>query len=251
VKKKAKKPLKVKVIGTGGIGLCVLPVLCRFLNFASDRFPDVQVSLIDGDHFEERNRERQDFTEIGPKASMTAAKLRDDFPRLSITDHPVYLDDLNVNQHIRENDLVIMCVDNHKTRKLISERAENLNNVTVISGGNDLTDGNVLVHIRREGENITPPLASAFHPEIKNPLDKHPGEIENAQGCQAMVIAEPQLLIMNNLIASNMLVFVHNILDDDRFAKILKEPEYWHEQCCDMHGQKGPKAECRARKIKK
>ena len=243
-----KPPLKIKVIGTGGIGLCLLPSLCRYLNYNGEKFPDVQVSLIDGDHFEERNRERQDFVEVGPKATMTAEKYRNEFPRLMMMDHPVYVADHNVIQLIREGDVVLMCVDNHKTRKLISDRAEELKNVTVISGGNDLTDGNVLMHIRRDDKNITPPLASNFHPEIANPTDKHPGEVTEAMGCQVVAVAEPQLLFTNNLIAANMLAFLHNVLDQQRLAKVLATPEFWHEMCVDMQGNKGPKAVVRERK---
>lgn len=248
--KVAKKPLKIKVIGAGGIGLCVLPILCRFLNYNVEKFPDVQLSLIDGDHFEERNRERQDFVEVGPKASMTAEKYRDEFPLLTIFDHPVYVADHNVIQLIREGDIVILCVDNHKTRKLISDRAEELKNVTIISGGNELTDGNILVHIRRDDKNITLPLASVFHQEIVNPKDKHPDEVEQAQGCAVVAVAAPQLLITNNLIAANMLVFLHNILDENRFTQILASPEFWHELFVDMQGRKGPSAVARERQPK-
>jgi len=246
----AKKPLKIKVIGTGGIGLCVLPTLARYLNYNGEKFPDVQLSLIDGDHFEERNRERQDFVEVGQKATMTAEKYRNEFPRLMFFDHPVYVADHNVIQLVREGDIVLLCVDNHKTRKLISERAEELNNVIVISGGNDLTDGNVLVHIRRDGKNVTPPLASAFHPEIADPKDKHPGEVEEAKGCQVVAVSEPQLLFTNNLIAANMLAFLHNVLDEQRFAKVQSAPEFWHEMCVDLQGHKGPKAVVRERAAK-
>lgn len=244
----AKPPLKIKVIGTGGIGLCLLPVLCRYLNYNGEKFPDVQLSLIDGDHFEERNRERQDFDVLGAKATVTKDRLAEEFPRLMIVDHPVFIAEHNVIQMIREGDIVLMCVDNHRTRKLISERAEELKNVTVISGGNDLTDGNVLCHIRRDDQNITPPLASDFHPEIQNPTDKHPGEVEQTQGCDQVVVAEPQLLFTNNLIAANMLAFLHNVLDDKRLAKVLTAPEFWHEMCVDMQGNKGPKAVVRERK---
>lgn len=243
-----KAPLKIKVIGTGGIGLCVLPTMCRYLNYNGDKFPDVQVSMIDGDQFEERNRERQDFVEVGPKATITAEKYRDEFPRITFFDHPVYVADHNVIQLIRENDIIMLCVDNHKTRKLISDRAEELNNVTVISGGNDLTDGNVLMHVRRNGENVTLPLASAYHPEIAEPTDKHPSEVEQVVGCQEIAVSEPQLLFTNNLVAANMLAFLHNILDENRFAKILGSPEFWHEQCIDLQGYKGPKAIVRERK---
>ena len=231
---KNKKPLKVKVIGTGGIGLCVLPVLARYLNYNTEKFPATEVSLIDGDQFEEKNRERQAFVEAGYKATTTAATYRNEYPSLMFWDHPVYVDDDNVIQLIRENDVVVLCVDNHKTRKLISDRAIDLKNVTIISGGNDWTDGNVLIHIRRDGKDLTPPLANKYHPEIQNPTDKHPGEIQQAQGCQAMVASEPQLLITNNLIAANMLAAFYNLVDQDQFEKVTKTPENHAEVYCDI-----------------
>jgi molybdopterin/thiamine biosynthesis adenylyltransferase len=230
-----KKPLKIKVIGTGGIGLCLLPTLCRYLNYNGEKYPAVEISLIDGDSFEERNRERQDFVEVGPKASMTAAEYRGKFPRLMFWDHPVYVADNNVIQLIRENDIVLLCVDNHKTRKLISERAEELKNVTVISGGNDWTDGNVLVHIRRDEKNLTPPLANKYHPEIMNPTDKNPAEVEQkAEGCNELAVSEPQLLITNNYIAANMLAALFNLVDEKQYEKVLAAPHNYAELYCDL-----------------
>ena len=228
-------PLKIKVIGTGGIGLCLLPSLCRYLNYNGETFPSVQISMIDGDSFEERNRGRQDFVENGPKATMTAIEYRSKFPRLTFWDHPVYVADHNVIQLIRENDVVMLCVDNHKTRKLISERAEELNNVTIVSGGNDWTDGNVLVHIRRDGKNLTPPLASKFHPEILNPTDENPADVEQkAEGCAVLAVASPQLLITNNYIAANMLAALYNVIDKEQYKKVLAAPQNFAEVYCDL-----------------
>lgn len=230
-----KKPLKVKVVGTGGIGLCLLPTLCRYLNYNGEKYPSVEVSLIDGDSFEERNRERQDFVEVGPKASMTAVEYRGKFPRLMFWDHPVYIADHNIIQMVREHDVVLLCVDNHKTRKLISDRAEELNNVTVISGGNDWTDGNVLIHIRRDGKNLTPPLANKYHPEIVNPADKNPAEVEQKpDGCAEIAVAEPQLLITNNYIAANMLAAFFNVVDETQYEKVVAAPENYGELYCDL-----------------
>jgi len=196
--------LKIKIIGCGGIGTCLTDTLCRYLQFSDH--PNIEVSLIDGDTYEERNRERQVFKQFGPKASVTAERLRDEFPRLIFWDHPVYLADHNIISLIRENDFVFSCVDNHKTRKLVSERAEELDNVTIISGGNGYEDGNVQIHIRRDGQNITVPVASRYHPEIQNPQDRNPGDIdEDREGCQEQAAVSPQLLIMNNLIAAHML----------------------------------------------
>lgn len=229
------KPLKVKVIGTGGIGLCLLPTLCRFLNYNGEKYPSVEVSLIDGDSFEEKNRERQEFIEVGPKASMTAVEYRSKFPRLMFWDHPVYVSDHNVIQLIRENDVVLLCVDNHKTRKLISDRAEELKNVTVISGGNDWTDGNVLAHIRRNSQNLTPPLASKFHPEILNPTDENPADVEQKEeGCAELAVSAPQLLITNNYVAANMLAVLYNVIDEEQSQRVLENPQSFAEVYCDL-----------------
>lgn len=230
----AKKPLKVKVIGTGGIGLCVLPTLSRFLNYSSDQFPSVEVSLIDGDVFEEKNKARQSFGELGSKSSVTAAEYSKEFERLQFKDHPTYIDDHNVNQLIKEKDIVLLCVDNHKTRKLVSDRAAELNDVTIISGGNDWTDGNVLIHIRRDGKDLTPAMTSKFHPEIANPTDKHPSEVVVKKGCQAAAPAAPQLLITNNLIAANMLAAFYNIVDSFQVKAVMEKPAKFAEVYCDV-----------------
>jgi molybdopterin/thiamine biosynthesis adenylyltransferase len=219
--------IKVKIIGCGGIGTCLIDVLCRYLQHSD--YSNVEVSLIDGDTYEERNRERQVFNEIGPKASVTAARLRSEFPRLVIFDKPVYLNEKNVITHIRENDFVFSCVDNHKTRKIISDRAEELKNVTVISGGNEKVDGNFQIHVRRDNKNHTVPI-SYYHNEIQNPSDNIPGDSTMREGCQQMVSAEPQLLIMNNLVASHMLSGFYGVLNN----YYANKPEEFSEFYIDM-----------------
>jgi molybdopterin/thiamine biosynthesis adenylyltransferase len=206
--------LKVKVIGCGGIGGCLLPVLCRILNYgtACFAFDDVDIHLIDGDIYEERNRERQLFRDRGNKADITKKMLEEDFPNLFIRSHPVYIDTENVNMLIEENDVVFLCVDNHKTRHLVTRHCEDtLQDVVLISGGNNLDSGNVQVFIRRGGWNQTIPLDES-HPEIANPDDKHPSEIEVREGCLEQAVAEPQLLIANNFAAALMLNAFHGLV---------------------------------------
>ena len=178
----------VKVIGTGGIGLSLLPNLCRFLNYEVEKFPEPQVSLVDGDEFEEKNRSRQRFSRDGKKATVTAEELRDEFPRIIFFDHPVFVDEDNVVRFVREGDIVLSCVDNHKTRKILSDRALELRDVTIINGGNDLTDGDVITHIRRGGVNITSPLACKHHhPAIANPTDLVRGAMRFALAVYALL----------------------------------------------------------------
>ena len=80
----------------------------------------------------------------------------------------------------------------------------------MISGGNDFTDGNVQIYLRRDGKNVTLPLTNDYHKEIKNPTDKNPAEMS----CEELAKSEPQLVITNNAIAAWMLNAFYTYLMD-------------------------------------
>ena len=61
------------IIGLGGVGSILSGHLCRFLNF-SDDLPK-NVLLVDGDEYESKNFERQEFTRIGNKADITSYQM--------------------------------------------------------------------------------------------------------------------------------------------------------------------------------
>jgi molybdopterin/thiamine biosynthesis adenylyltransferase len=209
------KKLKVKVIGVGGIGGCLLPVLCRLLNYGSSMysFDEVDIGLIDGDQYEERNRDRQAFRDRGNKAEINLTSLEEDFPNLFFRAHPTYITEENIGMLIKDGDVVFLCVDNHKTRRLVSRYCEDeLQNVVLLSGGNDLTDGSLQVFIRKDGWNQTLPLDSQFHPEIADPQDEHPDEVEEREGCLEEQVSAPQLLVANNMAAATMLNAFHGWL---------------------------------------
>ena len=190
--------MRIKVIGLGGIGGALMPVLTRYLNFA---YPNSEVTLIDGDHYEDRNSERQEFAGLGNKAEVTVARLKQLFDNLLFLFRGEYVTADNVYELIREGDVVFLGVDNHASRKLVSDRCEDLNNITLISGGNDFTDGNVQIYVRQNGQDLTLPIANDFHPEIMYPEDDSPADL----GCGELAASEPQHLITNNAIASSML----------------------------------------------
>jgi molybdopterin/thiamine biosynthesis adenylyltransferase len=200
---------RVKMIGLGGIGGCLAPFALRYLNFAH---PGCEVSFIDGDNYELRNRERQAFTELGNKADVTARRFRDEFPALTIIAHPVYVTEENIVSLIRDGDIVFMGVDNHATRKTLSDRAGELDNILLISGGNELTHGNVQVHLRVDGEDLTLPIANEYHPEIQQPGDRNPAELD----CDENLTQLPQLLPMNLTIAACMLNAFYGVTVHDR-----------------------------------
>lgn len=194
--------MRIVIIGIGGIGCHLLPVLCRYLRFhTATASTNTEVALVDGDMFEPKNEERQAFKIIGNKAEVTAQSLSADFPGLTISAVLEYFDEVNAVRLIREGNIVFLCVDNHVTRKMVSDRCCELNDVVLISGGNEYTDGNVQIYIRKDGEDLTLPIANEFHPEIEEPEDRHPGQI----GCGELIASKPQLIFINNAIASAML----------------------------------------------
>jgi molybdopterin/thiamine biosynthesis adenylyltransferase len=190
--------LEIKAIGVGGIGCALLPFLCRYLNYAGER---ARLTLIDGDRFERANAPRQAFPRLGNKAEVKARELAQEYEALSIRAVPEYVTSANVNRLINEGDVVFLMVDNHASRRLVDERAANLSDLTLISGGNDFEDGNIQVYLRREGRDLTPRL-SRYHPEIAQPQDRHPAELS----CEELMAAgAPQLLFTNLMVASLML----------------------------------------------
>lgn len=190
---------RIIVIGLGGIGGMLVGPLCRFLNF--NEVKD-EVVLIDGDRFEKKNGDRQDisFGGVGRyKAEVWKQRLAPDFkPRMTSIEEYVKPD--NIGMLLTDGDTVMLCVDNHATRKLVQEHCERLRNTVLISGGNDYHDGNVQVFIKRNGRRLTPAL-TRYHPEIAEPRDKRPDEL----GCDEEVEASPQLLFTNMTAACLML----------------------------------------------
>jgi molybdopterin/thiamine biosynthesis adenylyltransferase len=190
--------LDIKVIGIGGIGCALLPHLARYLQASGEA---ARLTLVDGDAFEVRNGGRQAFPELGNKAKVKASELSRQFDDLSFRAIPEFVTPENVGKIVRSGDMVFLAVDNHKTRRLVSDWCQTLPEVTLISGGNDYTDGNVQVYIRLADRDVTLPL-TRFHPEIADPGDRSPHEMSCDELSQA---AAPQLLFTNVAVASAML----------------------------------------------
>jgi len=189
---------QVKVIGIGGIGSHLVFPLCRYLDALSEK---AYVTLIDGDQFEPKNSDRQEFFDFGNKAEVTAERFKTSFPELPIEAKPWYVTEENLFLCIKTRDVVFLCVDNHATRKLVSDYCKTLSNVLIISGGNEHTDGNVQIYLRKSGKDVTPSLTH-LHPEIASPKDRNPAEMS----CEELANnSAPQLIFTNFMVAACML----------------------------------------------
>jgi molybdopterin/thiamine biosynthesis adenylyltransferase len=185
------------VVGLGGVGSVLIEKIGRFLNYAADTKADIM--LIDGDDYEVKNYTRQEFGRVGSKAEIKAKEIAFKFKNLTVTPIKVFIDPTNVKDLIQEKSIVFLCVDNHKTRMIVSNYGKTMNDIIIISGGNELTDGNVQIYVRQGGKDLTPDLC-AYHPEIANPADKLPSEMT----CEELAKSEPQLFFANLGVATIM-----------------------------------------------
>lgn len=200
-----KKTRKIKIIGSGGIGSYLIEPLSRYLSFTGD---NIELTVIDGDVYEDRNKERQQFSKIGNKAEVAISDVRSKFGNINFKAQPIYVNKNNVISLIRENDEVFLCVDNHHTRNTVAKRCAELDDVLLISGGNDFTDGDVFVFSKLEGKDGKQYNRTMIElvPEIAKPEDKNPDDFSNEDGqnCQREAMTNPQLLFTNLAIASSM-----------------------------------------------
>ena len=198
----------VKIVGSGGgIGTPLTQAVAQFLAFGR---PDCVLFLIDGDRYEEKNRTRVLFEKVGNKAIVQSQHLAEALGGVPpIVPVPGYLTPQNAHRLIEERDVVFLCVDNHASRKAVaaSVSRSRLRDIVLISGGNDGiengqegTFGNVMVHIREDGRDVTNPL-TRFHAEIAQPADKRPDQM----GCADLAQSAPQLLLTNLAVAAAML----------------------------------------------
>lgn len=207
----------IKIIGLGGVG----SIVARYLSiFLAAQNKECRLVLIDGDSFESSNATRMIFWSHGNKAEVVAEELRPRFidSRLSLIAVPEYVKWSNLKVLIKDGDIVFLCVDNHASRKWISEHCEQLENTTMISGGNDGVDEKRngtygTVQLMTKG---TPSLTT-HHPEIAKPKDKHPDDLS----CTDLVASTPQILFANLAVASAMLnTFFLHVCDASHYCEL-------------------------------
>ena len=221
---------RVVVIGAGGIGHILAHHVVLFL--ASLRDDTFRVLLCDGDAFALENTYRMDVPDFDNKAAAMASMLQERFgrPELSIRWISEYVTSANVEQIIQSGDCVLLGVDNHASRKLVSDRCSGLDDIVLISGGNDGVEagktgtyGNVQVYMRVGGRDLTAPL-DRFHPEVAQPADRNPADLD----CMELAGAgAPQLHFANLAVASAM---CNALL---RLLMVPVEPMY-DEVCLDI-----------------
>ncbi len=207
--------MKIVIVGLGGVGSILCDNLARYLNYSDI---DASVSLVDGDFYEAKNNERQLFTRLGDKATVKCSEMSLKFNNVNFQDFNEFVNEDNISSIISEKSIVFICVDNHLSRKVISDYCQTLENITVISGGNEYTDGNAQLYKREDGKNVTASLIE-YHPEIEYPEDQSPEDMS----CEELSHSEPQLLFTNLTVATIMcwmFYAVHKEKDVTKHAEV-------------------------------
>ncbi len=206
--------LSCRLIGAGGVGQIVATYLARYLRSLA---VEARLVIIDGDDFEHGNEGRMAVANYSEtKAAALARTLKQTCRGSAVTilavEQYVRPDNLARLIHAGPGESVLLCVDNHATRKLVGDYCGQLDDICLVSGGNDGvgpdsdgtmrngTAGNVQVVVRRGGHALTPGLGD-LHPEIASPTDSRPDDI----GCTEMMAAVPQILFTNLTTATAML----------------------------------------------
>lgn len=215
-----KDPIRVILVGAGGIGTWLAEGVARLLEW---KFPGSALIIVDGDNYEQKNMERQNFTKMGNKASVKALELTEKFEKTSFIPVPKWVvgedfkgvsdeesSKIKASDLLNDGDVVLAVVDNFAARKILFDAAAQLKNVDVFTGGNDdALYGSIYHYQKRGGKDITEHPVT-FHPEYENPPDKNPGELS----CQerAEIDGGTQLLATNMAVAALILGRMNHVI---------------------------------------
>lgn len=229
------------VVGAGGIGSWLSEGLVRMLEYKA---PGSMLVIVDGDHYEDKNKERQNFKGMGNKAEVLVGNLSEEFTNTVLVPLPQWvveevkeIDPEDVEEDgsapagriaakdlLGEWDIVYAVVDNFKARKDICDAAREFDNIDVFTAGNeDTLFGSTYLYRRRDGVDITE------HPSVRseeyvNPPDRNPGEMSCAE--RAEIEGGTQLIAANFGVASYLLGQTQRYIIDDEVEWDNEEEGY-------------------------
>jgi molybdopterin/thiamine biosynthesis adenylyltransferase len=213
----------VFVVGAGGIGSHLLEPLVRLLAYHENGTKNV--TIVDGDVYEEKNQVRQLFNAefVGRNKAEVLAE------QMAQAVHPIqhvpeyvnkdkFLDLLTREVDLEDPVMVVTAVDNHASRKAIIEALDEgeFPNFVFLSGGNGYSNGQVMTYAKVQGE---PGTVHPFekYDDLKYPADHIPGD----PGCQVEAVSTPQLITANASAALGLLWTVQSMLDDGEWFEEL------------------------------
>lgn len=215
---------KIVVIGAGGTGSLLIPLIVRHLSNPNRVFNGTFI-VADGDSYSESNLSRQDFNPVYVGKNKAEYQIMAAQSKVPISKNwavaiPHYLSKEHINDLVTENTIVINCADNKAIRKFVEDRVRRLSNAAHICCGNELNHGQCQISVVENGRSLTPTIYDRS-PNF-NSIDDSRSEMDCEQ-----INALPsggQTLAANNMaaaIAFNMFV---QLADGHKFNQQLGIP---------------------------
>jgi PRTRC genetic system ThiF family protein len=205
-------PTNIIQIGCGGTGSYLTPNLCRLLaHHKSLHNTNITYTLVDKDKVELKNVSRQNFIskDIGkPKAQVLCERYSGVFG-LNMNYSEEFLTEKNFESIIPkyERNIIIGCVDNHATRKIIGTNYQP-NYSLWIDSGNELENGQIFINGTYYDKNRNINIINML--DIYNNIKDNDGKDHpDALSCADRVSTGEQSIAVN-IMASNMLL---NVID--------------------------------------
>lgn len=224
--------MRFVLIGAGGIGGWLMRSLAPMLEYTDKIKPeDKTLVVVDGDSFEPKNFDRQDFDMLGPKPHVRCAELAPRYGMVNFVPLHQWVvetvpesgsDDgeegegnataIAAADLIQDGDVVICVVDNFACRAVVTEAASKLDNVDVFHAGNDDGFFGSYYHYSRKGGNdITRnPL---WKDEFANPTDRNPGELSCEE--RAQIDGGTQIIFVNMAVAAAVGAKIQKVIVDE------------------------------------
>lgn len=215
-------PVKIVMLGAGGTGGHIAPLLYRLL-YTLDR--PSRFVICDGDIVEEKNLIRQNFSpaDLGENKARVLAERYASVFGMEAAYVPSFVEDLDtlmklitprgweLEEHscrrTMEMVLLLGAVDNNRSRQLCHEAFYQSDNLIYIDSGNGEFSGQVVCGVRAKGRTIFRPVGKVY-PEMLKAPDKFPTELSCAEAAQA----DPQSIAANITAATAVVNMVYNIL---------------------------------------
>ena len=200
--------MNIFIIGAGGVSSYLVPCLKKLANLET-------ITIIDGDVLEDRNLDRQLFSPryIGQNKAVALSEMH------GTKAIPYYLTE-EMNLHPKEEDFFIVCVDNHKARRVALDICDKARCWCII-GANEYTDSEAYIYqgYYWKGGSRDPRIRC---PEIVTDNSNNP------VSCQGEILDHsPQLCIANMLAASYILHLFYNWFSTGALCEFENLP-VWH-----------------------
>lgn len=208
----------VMLIGAGGTGAVLAPLLARFAEY----HPQVKagVTVIDADRYEEKNMVRQPIGagQVNMNKAEWVKVLCEQQGLKNVISEDLYVDTPWLSERLKaaENHLIVCAVDNNATRKATLDALEKTTSDFAWfspanaddEDGNKVVRGQVLWWARQQDAEYGKNPATIYD-QIKNP----DGIVPRVGGCFEHAPSAPQLLAANALAAAYTMAMIQGMLD--------------------------------------